>query len=74
MAGSRRRESMDAEYDRKGDVLYLHCGTPCPAVSEDVKLNCLLRRDIDTGLIVGLTVVGFARQLVKEGGHEDRQH
>jgi len=47
-------------YDKKGDVLYLSVGDPRPAVSEELEDDVLLRLDLETGDVVGFTVLNFA--------------
>lgn len=47
-------------YDKEGDVLYLSVGDPRPAVSEEIGDDVLLRRDPQTGDIVGLTILNLS--------------
>lgn len=51
---------MQLFYDDEGDVLYLSVGDPRPAVSEELGDDVLLRHDIETGEVVGLTVLNFS--------------
>lgn len=51
---------MQLFYDDEGDVLYLSIGDPRPAISEELDDDVLLRHDIDTGEVVGLTVLNFS--------------
>lgn len=47
-------------YDKKADVLYLSIGAPRPAISEELGDDILLRHDIETGEVVGLTIFNLA--------------
>lgn len=47
-------------YDKTGDVLYLSVGDPRAAISEEIGDDVLLRLDLDTGELVGLTVLNFS--------------
>lgn len=51
---------MQIFYDDEGDVLYLSVGDPRPAVSEEPGDDVLLRHDVETGEVVGLTVLNFS--------------
>lgn len=46
-----------ADYDRDGDVLYLHRGMPQPADGEETPEGHVLRFAPGTDQIVGLTIV-----------------
>jgi uncharacterized protein YuzE len=50
------------KYDKESDVLYISLGKARPAyVKEDNELPCLnIRYDIETGEIVGATVVDYS--------------
>jgi uncharacterized protein YuzE len=47
-------------YDRDADVLYISIGSPRPAVSKEDGEGLLIRRDPDSGEVVGLTVLDYA--------------
>jgi uncharacterized protein YuzE len=47
-------------YDKQMDVLYLSVGDPRPAITEELEDNILLRLDIETGEVVGLTILNFS--------------
>lgn len=49
-------------YDKTGDVLYLSVGDPRPAISEEIGDDVLLRLDVDTGELVGLTMLNFSQR------------
>lgn len=51
---------MQLAYDQEGDVLYLSIGDPRPAISEELGDDVLLRVSIDTGEVVGLTILNFS--------------
>jgi hypothetical protein len=56
-----------ADYDRDGDVLYLHQGVPQPAEGEETPEGHVLRFAPGTDRIVGLTIVN-ARWLLDRDG------
>jgi uncharacterized protein YuzE len=56
---------MQLFYDDEGDVLYLSIGDPRPAISEELGDDVLLRHDIETGEVVGLTVLNFSSRFSK---------
>jgi uncharacterized protein YuzE len=47
-------------YDKNADVLYLSIGDPRPAISEEIGDDILLRRDLETNEVVGLTVLNLS--------------
>ncbi len=47
------------DYDDKYDVLYLSIGNPKPAYGDEIEEGTIIRRDIKTDKIVGLTIIGF---------------
>lgn len=47
-------------YNKEMDILYLSVGDPRPAISEELEDDILLRLDIETGEVVGLTVLNFS--------------
>lgn len=56
-----------ADYDREGDVLYLHVGTPQEAEGEETPEGHVLRFEPGSQRIVGLTVIN-ARSLLDRDG------
>lgn len=51
---------MQLAYDREADVLYLSVGDPRPAISREIGDDVLLRVDVETGQVVGLTVLNLS--------------
>ncbi len=47
-------------YDKKADVLYISVGDPRPAISEELDDDVLLRRDIQTNEVIGLTILNLS--------------
>ena len=47
-------------YDKDADVLYLSIGEPRPAISEELGDDLLLRRDLETSEVVGLTILNLS--------------
>lgn len=60
--------SLDWEYDREADVLYLSVGPPRPAVGIDVGEGLIVRLDEGTGEILGLTVMDLMGRLTERLG------
>ena len=54
-------KTLQLYYDKQSDILYLSAGDPRPAISEELGDDILLRLDIETGEVVGLTVLNFSR-------------
>jgi len=48
------------DYDKEADVLYIAFDKPKPAIGYDHKSGAVQRRDMDTGEIVGYTIVNFS--------------
>ena len=49
------------EYDEASDVLYLSLGDPRPAVTYESQEGLLIRKDPQTGELVGVTVLAYDR-------------
>ena len=47
------------DYDHDADVLYVSFGPPRPAVGEHYDDDIILLHALDTGDLVGITVVGY---------------
>jgi uncharacterized protein YuzE len=56
-----------ADYDAEGDVLYLHVGEPQEAEGEETPEGHILRFELGTQRIVGLTVLGAQAILDRDG-------
>jgi len=46
-------------YDEAADVLYISFGKPRPGIATEINEGDLIRKDLKTQEIVGITVVGF---------------
>lgn len=51
--------NLTLDYDRDSDVLYISIGEPSPGVAEHLDDDILLRYSLDTGELIGVTVLGF---------------
>ncbi len=51
---------MQMSYNKVMDILYLSIGDPRPAISEELGNDVLLRLDIETGEVVGLTIMNLS--------------
>lgn len=56
-----------ADYDAKGDVLYLHVGEPVEAEGEETPEGHVVRFEPGTQRVVGLTVIN-ARSVIDRDG------
>jgi len=56
-----------ADYDAENDVLYLHVGEPRVGEGEETPEGHVLRYAPGTNRVVGLTVLGAKRVLVRDG-------
>lgn len=48
-------------YDKEGDVLDVALGEPVTAVSEEVEDDFFVRRDPDSGEVIGFSVLNFEK-------------
>lgn len=49
-------------YDKKGDVLDIFVNKPKKAISEELEDDVILRKNLKTGKIVGITVLNFLKR------------
>jgi len=54
------------DYDKEADVLYLSVGEPQPAVGIDIGEGTVLRYDEARQEVVGVTLIGLKARLLKE--------
>lgn len=54
------------DYDEKEDILYLSIGEPKPSITEEIEEGILLRRDIETRKITGLTILDYLDRINKK--------
>ena len=54
--------SLSISYDPRVDVLYVSIGKPCAAVSQETDNGVLVREDLETGELVGMTVLDFMKR------------
>jgi uncharacterized protein YuzE len=62
--------SMDIQYDPSADVLYCSFGKPQEAIGEEVDEGIIVRRNVETNAIVGITVIDFSRRFSERPGGE----
>jgi uncharacterized protein YuzE len=60
--------SMDIQYDPSADVLYCSFGKPQEAIGEEVDDGIIVRRNVETNAIVGITVIDFSRRFSERPG------
>jgi uncharacterized protein YuzE len=54
------------DYDEGADVLYLSLGEPRPAMGLDLGDGIILTYDEDEKEVVGLTIIGLRKRLLRE--------
>ncbi|MBQ3415615.1 MAG: DUF2283 domain-containing protein [Clostridia bacterium] len=54
------------DYDIDEDILYLSIGEPKPAITQEIEEGILIRKDIKTGEIVGVTIIDYKDRLNKK--------
>nr|DAI43384.1 MAG TPA: Protein of unknown function (DUF2283) [Caudoviricetes sp.] len=47
------------DYDEDEDILYVIIGKPTPSVSEEIEDGILIRRDIKTNKLTGVTILDY---------------
>ena len=47
------------DYDEEEDILYISIGKPTPSISEEIEEGILIRRDIKTHKISGVTILDY---------------
>ncbi len=60
--------SMDIQYDPSADVLYCSFGKPQEAIGEEIDDGIIVRRNVETNAIVGITVIDFSRRFSERPG------
>lgn len=61
---------MRVHYDEEGDVLYLNLKPGAEAVAEETGDEILVRKDPETGEVVGYTVMHFRKRAGQKKGIE----
>ncbi len=61
---------MQLSYDVNADVLYISIGEPRAAISEMIAEDVILRRDVETNEVIGLTLLSMARFSAADNSHE----
>lgn len=51
------------DYDECEDILYISIGKPTPSISEEIEEGILIRRDIKTKKVVGVTIMDYKDRL-----------
>jgi len=59
-------KTLNWEYDEEADVLYISVGEPRPAEGVDIGEGVIVRVDQKTNKIVGITIIGLGRKVLKE--------
>lgn len=48
-----------SNYDKEDDILYLSIGKPTPSITNEIEEGILIRKDIKTKKIVGVTILDY---------------
>lgn len=51
--------TITSNYDEEDDVLYLSIGRPMPAITKEVEEGILVRKDIKTHKVIGVTILDY---------------
>lgn len=61
-----KRKDLEWDYDSEADVLYLSIGKPKVAEGIDIGDGIIVRIDPKSNEIVGITIIGFNKRIMKE--------
>lgn len=61
-----KRENLSWEYDDEADVLYISIGEPRSAEGVDIGEGVIVRIDPENKEVIGLTVLGISKKVLKE--------
>lgn len=48
-----------SNYDEEDDILYLSIGKPTPSITNEIEEGILIRRDIKTKKVTGVTILDY---------------
>lgn len=48
-----------SNYDEEDDILYLSIGKPTPSITNEIEDGILIRRDIKTKKVTGVTILDY---------------
>ena len=54
------------DYDEEEDILYLSIGEPRPSITEEIEEGVLIRKDISTKEITGVTILDYMDRINKK--------
>jgi uncharacterized protein YuzE len=55
------RNQIVMSYDRKADIISISFGKPRKAISEEIDPHVIVRRDLKTKEILGITITNFTK-------------
>lgn len=58
-------KKMKIDYDRDNDILYISFGKPRPSYVEEMDSNFLLRYDMETDHLTGITIINFSKHVIE---------
>ena len=61
-----KRENLSWEYDDEADVLYISIGEPRSAEGVDIGEGVIVRIDPENREVIGLTILGISKKVLKE--------
>ena len=50
-------------YDNQNDILYISIGDPVPSICEEKEEGIIIRRNIETGKITGVTILDYKEKV-----------
>lgn len=56
-------QNVKFNYDRENDILYISINGPKPSYSEEEIPGIIIRRDFETDVVNGITILDFCRRL-----------
>lgn len=51
------------DYDQEEDILYLSIGEPRPSITKEIEEGILIREDIKTGELTGVTILDYKERI-----------
>ena len=62
----RLENGLQSTYDSDADVFYISFGKPMPSVSREVECDFLIRRDIESNKITGVTILNYSKLVIQK--------
>lgn len=56
-------QTLNINYDKKNDILYISIGEPVPSISEEQEEGIVIRRNMITNAISGVTILDYKERI-----------